>query len=219
MSAGAGVLQRVGGVAGLVQASVPSMVFVAADAVAGLHAAVAVAVGSAAVIAALRLLRRESLQPALSGLLGVAVGALIAYQTGDAKDYFLVGIWTSLFLAVACMVSVLARRPLVGVAWNLLNGRGGAWRTDRTSVRAYDVATGALALVSAARFVVQNWLYDADATGWLAVARVAMGYPLTALALLVMVWAIRRSARSLGRRDAASADLPGTRPYCSSRDV
>jgi hypothetical protein len=58
----------------------------------------------------------------------------------------------------------------------------------------YDVATLALVAVFAARFVVQNWLYGQDATGWLAFARIAMGYPLTAVALVVVVWAVRRAS-------------------------
>ncbi|MGV9796958.1 DUF3159 domain-containing protein [Mycobacterium sp. NPDC003449] len=195
-----------GGVSGLVYASLPSLVFVAADGVAGLHVAVAVAVAAAAAVAVLRLLRRESLQPALSGLLGVGIGAFIAYQTGDAKDYFLVGIWMSFAMAVVCFGSVLARRPLVGVIWGALSGGGQAWRADQRSRFGYDVATLALAAVFAARFVVQNWLYDADSTGWLAFARIAMGYPLTALALVVVVWAIRRSGRSLPQATSQPAE-------------
>ena len=52
-------LQQVGGVPGLVYTSVPSVVFVAADAMAGLHTAVALSVGAGAGITGLRLLRRE----------------------------------------------------------------------------------------------------------------------------------------------------------------
>jgi hypothetical protein len=185
-------------VSGLIYASLPSAVFVAADAVAGLHAAVALAVGAGAGIAGLRLLRREPLQPALSGLLGVAIAAFIAYQSGEAKDYFLVGIWASFVLAVVFFVSVVLRRPLVGVIWSALSGGGQAWRTDRRSRLGYDIATLALVAVFAARFVVQNWLYGHDATGWLAVARITMGYPLTAVALVVVVWAVRRAGRRSG---------------------
>ncbi len=49
------------------------------------------------------------------------------------------------------------------------------------------------ALIFFGRFVVQRWLYDQDQTGWLAFARIAMGYPLTALALIVTVWAVGRA--------------------------
>lgn len=191
------VLQQMGGVSGLVYASVPSVVFVAADAVAGLHVAVALAVGAGAGVVLLRLLRKEPVQPALSGLLGVGLAAFIAYQTGSAKDYFLVGIWASFVLMVVFVISVLARRPLVGVIWSALSGHGRQWRGHRPSRRGYDIATLVLAAVFASRFVVQNWLYGEDATGWLAFARIAMGYPLTAVALVVVVWAIRRSERHL----------------------
>jgi hypothetical protein len=189
------VLQQAGGMPGLIYASLPSVVFVVADAVTGLHTAVALAMGAGAGIALLRLLRKEPVQPALSGLLGVAIAAFIAYQTGDAKDYFLVGIWGSFVLAVVFFASVLLRRPLVGVIWGALSGSGQAWRADTSARMGYDIATLALVAVFAARFVVQNWLYGQDATGWLAFARISMGYPLTAVALVVVVWAVRRADR------------------------
>lgn len=201
------LLQQMGGVSGLVYAGVPSVAFAVADAVTGLHIAVAVAVGAGAGIALWRVLRKEPVQPALSGLLGVAIAAFIAYQTGSAKDYFLVGIWSSLVLAVVFFASVVLRRPLVGIIWSALSGRGGRWRADRRSRVGFDVATLALATVFAARFVVQNWLYGQDATGWLAFARIAMGYPLTAAALLVVVWAVRRARRRLDPpRDAVARE-------------
>jgi hypothetical protein len=198
------LLQQMGGVSGLIYASVPSLVFVAADAVAGLHVAVGLAVGAGAGIALLRLVRKEPVQPALSGLLGVALAAFIAYQTGSAKDYFLVGIWASFVLMVLFVLSVVARRPLVGVIWGALSGHGQGWRAHARSRLGYDIATLVLAAVFASRFVVQNWLYDEDATGWLAFARIAMGYPLTAAALVVVVWAIRRSDRHLKALAAAT---------------
>ena len=91
------------------------------------------------------------------------------------------------------------RRPLVGVIWSALSGSKQTWRTDRTALIGYDIATLAVTAVFAARFVVQNWLYSVDATDWLAFARIAMGYPLMGVALVVVVWAVRRS----GRRGAA----------------
>lgn len=208
------LLQQMGGVSGLVYASVPSVAFVIADAVAGLHIAVAVAVGAGAGIALWKLLRREPVQPALSGLLGVGIAAFIAYQTGSAKDYFLVGIWSSLVLAAVFFASVLVRRPLVGIIWSALTGRGGRWRRDRPSRVGFDVATIALTAVFAARFVVQNWLYGQDETGWLAFARIAMGYPLTAVALLVVVWAVRRARRRLEQASDAVVSEPADGARC-----
>jgi hypothetical protein len=72
---------------------------------------------------------------------------------------------------------------------------GQAWRADTSARMGYDIATLAMVAMFAARFVVQNWLYELDATGWLALARIAMGYPLSAVALVVVVWAVRRADR------------------------
>lgn len=189
------LLDRMGGVSGLVLASVPTFVYVVINAIAGLTAAVIAAVGAAAGLIVLRAIRKEAIQPAVSGLFGVVVAALIALYTGSAEGYFLPGIWVSLVLAVAFAVSVLVRRPLVGVVWNLLTSDDTerSWRTDKRVVQSFDVATLAFVAVFAARFAVQEWLYDAGFTGWLAFARIAMGYPLLAVALLVTYWAVRRA--------------------------
>lgn len=197
------LLEQMGGVSGLVYSSLPVVVFVLANAVFGLTVAIWSAVGSAVAIAVVRLVRKEPVQPAISGLIGVGVAAYLAYRTGSAKGFFLFGIWTSLVYFVVLAGSVVIRWPLAGVVWNLLNGSGMAWRKDKKSRLGYDIATLALAAVFAARFVVQRWLYDEDLTGWLAFAKIAMGYPLYGLALLVVVWAVRRSDRRLAELAAA----------------
>ncbi len=109
------LLERMGGVSGLVYASLPTFAYVIANAIAGLNAAVVISVGVSVGLIVFRLLRKQPIQPAVSGLLGVVVAALIAYYTGSAEDYFLPGIWLSLAMATAFSVSLLVRRPLVGV--------------------------------------------------------------------------------------------------------
>lgn len=191
------VLERMGGVSGLVYASVPTLAYAVVNAIAGLNAAVVVAIGAGAGLIVLRLLRKEALQPAVSGLLGVVVAGVIAYYTGSAEAYFLPGIWFSLAMTVLLLGSVLARRPLVGVVWKAMSSKHiePSWRANRSVLYAFDVATLTLATVFAARFVVQFWLYDGGFTGWLAFARIAMGYPLLALAGVVVFWAVRRANR------------------------
>jgi hypothetical protein len=84
-------------------------------------------------------------------------------------------------------------------------------------VRIFDLATLAWVLVFASRFVVQNHLYDADQTGWLGVARIAMGWPLTAVAALITYLAIKAAQKAIAEAapepdtDAPQPDLePGT---------
>ncbi len=104
----------------------------------------------------LRLVRKEPLQPAISGFFGVAVAAFIAYRTGSAKGFFLFGIYASLIYCGIFVLSVVVRWPIAGVVWNMLNGTGQAWRADKPSRYGYDVATLAMAAIFAARFVVQT---------------------------------------------------------------
>ncbi|MDH6680773.1 hypothetical protein M2284_005003 [Rhodococcus sp. LBL1] len=189
------ILEQLGGLSGLVYSSLPVIAFVPANSLWGLGPAVWIALGVAAAILVWRIIRRGPIQPAISGFLGVGVCAFIAYRTGDAKGYFLFGIYTSLLYAAAFVVSILVRWPLVGVVWGYLNGHKNAWRAHKSAVRAYDIATVAWALVFAARYLVQSQLYDADQTGWLAVARIGMGWPLTGVVLLVTIWAVRRADR------------------------
>jgi len=191
------MLEQMGGVSGLIYSSLPVVVFVLANSFFGLTAAIWSSLGSAVAITVLRVVRKEPLQPAISGFFGVAIAAFIAYRTGSAKGFFLFGIYASLIYCGVFVLSVVVRWPIAGVIWNMLNGTGHAWRQDKPSRYGYDVATLAMAAIFAARFVVQRWLYQEDYTGWLAFAKIAMGYPLYALGLLVVVWAVRRSDKRL----------------------
>jgi hypothetical protein len=192
------LLEQLGGIGGLVASAVPVVVFVAVNPLAGLVPVIWAALGVAIGLGVWRLIRREPVQPAVSGILGVALCAFIAYRTGEARGFFLYGIWYSLVAGLALVVSVVVRRPLVGVLWSVLNGSGFAWRTNHRARLGFDVATTVWAVFLLARFVVQRYLYDLQQTEWLGVARLTMGLPLTALAALVTIWAIRRAVRVAG---------------------
>jgi hypothetical protein len=189
------LLKQMDGIGGLVASVVPVITFVALNPFTGLQLAIWASLGVALALGVWRLLRREALQPAVSGILGVAFCAFIAYYTGEARDFYLPGIWYSLIVGLALMVSVVLRRPLVGVLWSVLNNSGSGWRTDRRTRLGFDVATVVWAVFLLARFFVQGYLYDLQQTDWLGVARLAMGLPLTAVAALVTIWAIRRAMR------------------------
>jgi hypothetical protein len=91
--------------------------------------------------------------------------------------------------------------------WSALNGSGTGWRSDRRARFGYDVATLVWAVFFLARFGVQRWLYEAQETTLLGVARLGMGLPLTAVAALVTIWAIRRA-----RSSEFTAGAAGTGP-------
>jgi hypothetical protein len=194
------LLDRMGGVAGFVYSAIPVAVFVTANAFLSLGVTIVIALAAGLALFGVRLLRGERFAQAAGSVLGVAFAAGIVSLTGSARDFFAIGIWVSLAGFVVVAGSVVLRRPLTGVVWNLLHGRTHDWRADRPTRRAHDLATSAVALVLGARFAIQQWLYVVDSTTWLGIARVAMGTPLTILAALVVVWAFRRSSRRLAAR-------------------
>jgi hypothetical protein len=191
------LLAHAGGVSGVIYSSLPVLTFVAASGLFGLLPAIGSALGVAALVLLWRLIRRESTRPAFSGFVGVAICALIAYLVGQSKGYFLLGIWMSLLWAVVFAVSVLIRRPLVGYLWSWATGRDRSWRGVPRAVYAFDIASLSWVLVFGARYVVQRLLYDADQTGWLGVARIGMGWPLTVLASLATYLAIKAVQRAM----------------------
>lgn len=207
------VLDQMGGISGLIYSSLPVVVFVPVSTTLGLLPAIGAALAVAALILVWRLARHESVQPAISGFFGVGISALIAYIVGESKGYFLLGIWMSLFWAVVFALSVVIRRPVVGYIWALVNSHDRAWRQVRRAVLAFDIATVVWVLVFTSRFVVQQHLYDANQTGWLGVARIAMGWPLTAVAALVTYLAIRAAQRavhaSAAEETRRTAEHPG----------
>ena len=194
---GQAMLAQMGGVSGLIYSALPVAVLVPVNTAFGLMPALLSALGVAAAILVWRLIRRDSVQPAVTGFIGVGISALIAWLVGASKGYFLLGIWTSLIWAVVFTLSILVRRPVVGYVWSWVNGHDRSWRHSRRAVLAFDLATLTWVVVFAARFVVQHHLYDADKTGWLGVARIAMGWPLAAVGALVTYLAIRTAQRAM----------------------
>lgn len=193
------LLEQMGGLGGLVASTLPLVVLIPVNAKWGLMPALASALVVALAVLVWRLVRKENLQPAIAGFVGVAIGAAIAYWTGSAKGYFLYGIWLSMVYAAAFVISIVVRWPAVGVVWKGINGEGMAWRKVPGALRAYDYATAAWAVVFLARFLVQDKLYDHGSATALGAAKLLMGWPLTALAVLFTVLMVRRGDAAVER--------------------
>lgn len=212
------VLEQMGGWQGLVYSALPVIAFVPANSLWGLTGGAVAALAVAALVAAIRLITRSSIQPAISGFLGVAICVVIALLVGGSgKGYFLYGIVVQAILAVAFLISIVVRRPLVGVIWHLFNERtvapemervrrddqlggmvdptpavAGDWRADPRTYRAFVWLTVLWCAMFTLRFVVQFVLYQNDSVGWLGVARIAMGWPMFAVGVLITFLVARR---------------------------
>jgi hypothetical protein len=114
------VLEQLGGWRGMLDASLPTVAFIVGNSVGGLTPGIWSAVGAAVLVFALRLVRRQSVQQAVSGLFAVVVDVAIAAYSGHARDYFVLGILRNAAIAVVLLGSALVRRPLVGVVAEFL---------------------------------------------------------------------------------------------------
>jgi hypothetical protein len=206
------MIASIGGWTGAVITAIPTAVFIIVNVTTTLRIAILSAVGAALLLTGYRLARRQSIQQAISGLFGVVIAAIIAARTGQARGYFLLGIWTSFVYAVPFAASILIRRPLVGVVWEFLDPTPAGeqdppWHKRRALLLAYTWATSAGLVVFLLRGIVQATLYHRNATGWLAFARIAMSYPLFIVAVgfsfLVVGRARRRLAASAGQHGPA----------------
>jgi hypothetical protein len=168
----------------IVDTGLGPVAFVVANAIAGLHTAVAVAVGLALAVCLERIVRRAPVVNALGGLLGTGLAAFIALRTGKAETYFVPRAIYQAVLAVAFAGSVAVRRPLVAYVIAAVYRAKEGWANDPRVRRACAEVTLAWAALFAFRAAVYAVLIAAGRTGWLGAASIVMGWP----AFLLLLW-------------------------------
>ncbi|KQR16345.1 DUF3159 domain-containing protein [Cellulomonas sp. Leaf334] len=196
----------VGGVRGIVESVAPGMLFVVVYVATGqqLMPALVVALAAAVVTVVARLVQRQSPTQAFGGFLGVGIGVLWAWRTGDAKDFFAYGLWVNVSWFLGTLLTIVIGWPLVGLVVGLFSkagplNEGGswagavAWRQDRPLRRRYALATVPFVALFGLRLAVQLPLYFSSEVTWLGTAKLVMGVPGTALALWVSWLLVRGS--------------------------
>ncbi len=172
--------QAIGGWRGMVDSGLPAAVFVVAYVATGqqLRPALLAALAAGAVIAVLRLLRRQPMQQVAAGFIGLAISAFVATRTGRAEDFFLVGILINVAYLLAYAVATAFRWPPLGVIVGYFRGDATGWRSDPRQYRAYATASWIWAGMFAVRLAVQVPMYLMGAVEMLGVAKLVMGWPL-----------------------------------------
>ena len=195
------LVEALGGKRGLLDSGLPAVVFVfvnsvvtaLADRDTGLRAALVAAVLTGLGVVALRIARKETLQQAVSGFLGLGLAVFFAARSGEARGFFLPGIWINVAYGLVFLVSALIGRPIVGAIYAAVEGMGSAWRQDARLRRVFALASVFWALVFASRAAVQGTLYVLDRPGMLAAARLLMGWPLTIAAVALTIALVKRA--------------------------
>jgi hypothetical protein len=198
--------QQIGGPRGSLEAAVPTIVFVTLWSTRHDFAlAVWVTVAVVAVLLVARLVQRQTPRFVLSSLVAVAIAAYFVHRTGRAQDAFLPGILYSIGVGVLTLLSVVTRWPLVGFIVGAAEDPEDplAWHRDRGIVRLCQRLTWVLVGLYVVRVAIMLPLYLADRVAALSVAKVALGWPLYAVAIGVMGLILVRGRTPLS--DATSA--------------
>lgn len=179
--------RALGGWAGVIDSGLPFMVFTIAFLVTdrNLQVTLYAALGTAAILALVRLARRQSLQQVLAGLLGIAIAAFIARRTGNADDFFLPGILTNAAYGAACLLSIVAKRPLLGYVIEAMRGNDMSWVKDKKKHKLFSTITWFWTLMFGIRVAIMLPLYFLGQTAALGTLKILLGYPLFALSILM----------------------------------
>ena len=187
------LLAAIGGVRGLIESILPGLGFLVVFTITGeLLPSVLAPLGVSLLFIVVRLVMRQPVTTAIAGAVGVGVSAGLALITNDANNNFVPGFFINGGVVLVMVVSLLARRPFVGLIVSLLLNDDD-WRKNPAKVRVATIATILWAGLSALRLAVQLPLYLAEATSGLAATKLIMGVPLYA-ALLWVTWLLVRTA-------------------------
>lgn len=162
---------------------------------------------------------------AVSGLLAVGICLIWAWNSHEARNYYMFGFLTNAFYIVLLAISLMVRVPGLGLVIEFirtlptehLRAWLADWRGDKALNRAYTIITALWIGVFSLRLVVQVPLYLSNQVGWLGTARLLMGIPFWALAIwvsyLIVATPMHRHktlAESKRRRDGRQQRNGGT---------
>ena len=185
------VIDAIGGPRGVIESMLPGVLFVVLFVVtSNLNLTIGVSAALAVLQVVIRLVQRQSVMGALSGLIAVGICLIWAWQSHEARNYYMFGFLTNAVYIVLLSFTLLIR----------------GWLDDKPLRRAYTIVTVLWIGVFALRLIVQVPLYLADSVALLGTARLLMGIPFWALAIWVSYLII---ATPLHRHIAAAKAAAG----------
>jgi Protein of unknown function (DUF3159) len=175
----------------IVDTGLGPVAFVAVNAATDLDTAAIVALAISGVVALYRAIRRHPLTNAIGGVLGTGLCVFIAVRTGSASGYFVPRALQNAGLAIAFLISILVKRPLVGLIAAPLYKIPAGWHQDRRIRRPFAEASWAWVLLFSVRATVYTVLILLEKEGALAGAVIVLGWP----AFLGTMWFTYRYTR------------------------
>lgn len=179
-----------------VDAILPPLVYVIANALFGLEAAVITAIVFAVLLGVIRLLRKQPWGYALGGIAGVALAAGLALITSNAASYFIPAIVSSGLFFLVTVISNLIGKPLAAWLSHVTRGWPLAWFWRKDVKPAYCEVTWIWGLFFAVRLSIQILLFVQGDAGTIAWMNTLLGWPVTIIVLVVSylfgIWRLRK---------------------------
>lgn len=187
------VLSAFGGKKGLIDSGIPSVIFLLVFNLRDdLQDALYASVGVSIVLTIIRLLARDTVQHAFSGLIGALICAWFANRTGNPSDVFVPKLLTNLGYGTVYLIANLAGWPILGLMLGPILGENFLWRNDPARKKAYLRASWIWVAMFFTRIAVQYPIYKSGNVNLLGTVNLAMGYPLF-IATAYASWMILKS--------------------------
>ena len=142
------------------------------------------AVITSAILAIWRLIKRDTLQHAISGFIGILICAWFAKHGGQAKDYYIPSFIKNSVYALLYASGNLIGWPILGIVIGPIIGENLEWRKVPERKRVYTLAGWIWVGMFLLRLAIMYPLYQANQLNALGFASIALGYPL----FLLTIW-------------------------------
>ena len=173
------VVNALGGKKGLIDSGVPSIVFLIVFNISKeVNTAIMSALALSLILAIFRLIKKDTIQHSVSGVIGVLICAYFANKSGNASDFYIPKLLTNLGYGTVYLIANLVGWPILGVVLGPLLGENFTWRNNPARKRMYVKASWIWVAMFFSRIAVQYPIYKSGNVNLLGTVNLAMGYPL-----------------------------------------
>ena len=191
------VVNALGGKKGLIDSGVPSIVFLVVFNISKeVNTAIMSALALSLILAIFRLIKKDTIQHSVSGVIGVLICAYFANRSGNATDFYIPKLLTNLGYGTVYLIANLVGWPILGVVLGPLLGENFTWRNNPARKRMYVKASWIWVAMFFSRIAVQYPIYKSGNLNLLGTVNLAMGYPLF-IATAYGSWLILRRVPSV----------------------
>ena len=173
------VINALGGKKGLIDSGLPAVVFLIVFNInQDLQGAIWASLSLAIILAIWRLIRKDTIQHSISGVIGVFICAYFANRSGNATDFYIPKLLTNLGYGTVYLIANLVGWPILGLVLGPLLGENFTWRNNPRRKKMYIKASWLWVALFFSRIAVQYPIYKSGNVNLLGTVNLAMGYPL-----------------------------------------